>query len=269
MDLLSFLYKTRTGRLLLRPLVARPVSALGGWLLNRRVSSCLIPFFIRKTGIDPGEYDLTQIRSFNDFFCRPLKEGKRPVDQDPSHLIAPCDGLLSVYTIKKDTVFPVKQVPYTISSLLRDRRLAARYEGGTCFVFRLCVDHYHRYCYADSGRKSRNIKIPGCFHTVRPVALRQVPVFAENTREFTLICTEKFGTILQMEVGAMFVGRIRNHKQTGFVNRGEEKGMFAYGGSTVILLTCAGAVTVSEKLKEQTAAGEETPVKMGEMIASS
>ena len=153
-----------------------------------------------------------------------------------------------------------------MSSLLRDEKIARRYEGGNCFVFRLCVNHYHRYCYADSGKKSGNRKISGVLHTVRPIALREVPVFTENSREYTCIHTTHFGTLLQMEVGAMLVGRIVNYKEAGEAARGEEKGMFQYGGSTIILLTEKGTVQVRKDLLINSADGTETAVRMGEMI---
>lgn len=191
----------------------------------------------------------------------------RPVDMDPSHLSAPCDGLLSVWKIQRDTVLPVKQSHYTISSLLRDSRLAARYEGGYCFVFRLCVNHYHRYSYVDSGRKSPTRRIEGVLHTVRPVALREFPVFTENSREYTLIQSPALGTLLQMEVGAMLVGRIVNHDNACLVHRGQEKGLFQYGGSTIIVLAEKDAVSVRHDLLEHSKMGVETPVKMGECIA--
>ena len=267
MTFLSFLYETTPGRILLRPLAGRPFSALSGWLLDRRFSACLIPLFIKMNKIDTEEYDLTGVRTFNEFFRRPLKQGRRPVDRDPGHLIAPCDGYLTVYPVWEGRVIPVKQIPYTAASLLRSDRLAARFKNGTCFVFRLCVNHYHRYCYADSGRKSSGRKIKGVFHTVRPAALKQVPVFAENSREYTLIRSDVFGPILQMEVGAMLVGRIRNHRGAGEAVRGEEKGMFEYGGSTIILLLGDGAASVREDILQRSAAGEETPVRLGEMIA--
>ena len=94
---------------------------------------------------------------------------------EASNLCAPCDGLLSVWNISEDTVIPVKQSQYTVSSLLKDKELAAEYDGGLCLVFRLCVDNYHRYSYADSGKKGPNIFIPGVLHTVRPIALESRP----------------------------------------------------------------------------------------------
>ncbi len=160
---LEFLYHTLPGRFLLKGLTMPQLSKACGRFLDEEASAFLIPLFVKKTGIDVSEYDTENIHSFNDFFSRKILEGRRPVDLDPTHLIAPCDGLLSVWPITKEGIFPVKQSAYTVSSLLRDEKLARRYEGGNCFVFRLCVNHYHRYCYADSGKKSGNRKISGCF----------------------------------------------------------------------------------------------------------
>ena len=161
---------------------------------------------------------------------------------------------------------PIKQSRYRISDLVRSQRVADMYRDGVCLVFRLCVNHYHRYCYPDNGLKSANRHIDGILHTVRPAALRTVPVFTENTREYTLIKTENFGTIVMMEVGAMLVGKIHNHHQKKQVMRGEEKGYFEYGGSTVVLLVGKNKVDFYDKLFEATANHMETPVKMGEMI---
>lgn len=268
MSMLDFLYGTVPGRILLRPLAGRHLSALSGRLLDTGASKMLIPLFQKRYQIDVSEYDLTRIHSFNDFFCRPLRPGMRPVDMDPEHLIAPCDGLVKAMTIRADQILTVKQSTFTLKGLLRDEALAKRYENGTCIVFRLCVDHYHRYCYADSGEKSGNRRISGRFHTVRPAALERRPVFTENSRDYTLIRSARFGTILQMEVGAMLVGRIRNREEAGMVTRGEEKGMFQYGGSTVILLLEEGRVEIRPSIMKASSEGTETPVRMGEWIGS-
>ena len=130
----------------------------------------------------------------------------------------------------------------------------------------MCVNHYHRYCYVDSGAKSRNRRIPGVLHTVRPVALASRPVFTENSREYTLIRTDQLGTIVQMEVGAMLVGRIVNHEGKGTAVRGSEKGFFQYGGSTIILLTEPGKVQIDPAILKNSSTGNETPVKLGEVI---
>ena len=267
MTVLEFLYHTVPGRLCLKVLTAPPISRSCGRFLDSPISSRLISPFAKKNQIHLDDYLLDDVHSFNDFFSRKIRPELRPVDMDPSHLSAPCDGLLSVWKIQRDTVLPVKQSHYTISSLLRDSRLAARYEGGYCFVFRLCVNHYHRYSYVDSGRKSATRRIEGVLHTVRPVALRELPVFTENSREYTLIQSPALGTLLQMEVGAMLVGRIVNHDDACLVHRGQEKGLFQYGGSTIIVLAEKDAVSVRHDLLKHSKMGVETPVKMGECIA--
>ena len=86
---LDFLYGTAAGRALLRPLTARALSRAAGKLLDTSASRAMIPLFVRRAGIDTEEYDLSGVRSFNDFFRRPLKAGRRTIDADPSALIAP------------------------------------------------------------------------------------------------------------------------------------------------------------------------------------
>ena len=266
MNAIQFLYHTRAGRLLLPLLTHRKVSQVCGAFLDSPLSKCLIPGFVRRAGIDLADFYCEDMRCFNDCFSRRIREGLRPVCADPDSLIAPCDGLLKAYPIERDTVLCVKEVPYTVTQLLRSAELAARYEGGTCLVFRLCVEHYHRYCYIETGEKGENVFLPGVLHTVRPAALRARPVFAENCREYTLIQTARFGTILQMEVGAMLVGRIVNLHGPGHVARGAEKGMFQYGGSSIVVLLEKGSPRVNEAYFAAGREGGEVPVRLGQSL---
>ncbi len=266
MDALSFLYKTIFGRAVLKILAGRDVSKLCGKFLDSRISAKLIKGFSKKNKINLEEYQLDGIKSFNEFFRRKIKDGRRPFVMDKNILCAPCDGLLLVWNIQEGTVIPVKQSQFTIDSLLQDKDLAARFDGGLCLVFRLCVDNYHRYAYADGGQKGPNVFIPGKLHTVRPIALRSLPVFAENCREWTAIQSPNFGLFVQMEVGAMLVGKIVNHHGESLVVRGQEKGYFEYGGSTIILLLKKGAAKIDEGILQKSRQGIESPVKMGQRI---
>ena len=263
---LGFLYTTRTGRVILKILTARWISRLCGAFLSCRLSKPLIKKFVRSNNINLDEYYSDDFRCFNDCFCRKIREELRPIDMDCSHLIAPCDGLLSVYPINGDTVLPIKQSRYSIPSLLQDDELAAKYHDGVCLVFRLCVNHYHRYGYIDSGKKGENVFIKGRLHTVRPIALENYPVFVENCREYTVMETENFGTVTQIEVGAMLVGKIKNHHGEHTFSRGEEKGMFLYGGSTVVVLLEKDAAKIKKEFFDATEKGEETPVTFGQHI---
>ena len=254
----------------LRPLLpllsSKAVSAAGGAALSTRASAALVPGFIRRAGIDMSDFESREWRSFNDFFTRGLRPGARPVDPDPLALVSPCDSRLLALDITPDLTFRIKGGDYSVSSLLRNRRLAEDFAGGRCLIFRLCVDDYHRYCYFDDGCKGGNIPLPGRYYTVRPVALEHHDFFKENSREYTVMATRHFGKAVQVEVGATFVGRIENHHGVCSFRRGEEKGMFLFGGSTIVLLLGKNAADIDPRIIENTSRGLETRVLMGRKI---
>lgn len=267
---LNFLYGTTLGRLLLKPLTARWVSRLAGAFLSTPLSKGFIKSFIQKNGIDMSQFEEVTYRSYNEFFSRKIKPEARPTDMDPKHLISPCDCKLTALSIGEDTVFTLKHTPYTVSSLLKNEELANRFRGGTALIFRLCVDDYHRYCYTADGEKTEQVRIPGAFHTVNPIANDFFPIYKENTREYCLLDTDAFGQILVMEVGALLVGRIANH-QSGIarVTRGAEKGYFQFGGSTIVMLLPPNAAAIDQDILEASQKGLETVVRYGEKIGLS
>lgn len=263
---LEWMYGTRPGRLLVKLMIRPGVSRAAGWLLDRRVSALAVRPFIRKSHICMDDFEQRRFRSFNDFFTRRVLPGKRPVDDAPAHLIAPCDSKLTVYDIRPDSRFRVKGTEYTLEGLLQSKELAETFLGGTLLLFRLTVGDYHRYTYIDSGFVTGSTRIPGVFHTVNPAAASRCPIYRENTREYSLLESLRFGTVLQMEVGAAMVGRIVNAPGSRNVRRGEEKGRFEFGGSTVIVLLQKGRAILDADLLRNTAQDAETVVRLGERI---
>ncbi len=265
---LHFLYETGFGRLLLKLIIRKPVSAVAGWFMQRRVSALWIKGFIKNSHIDMSEYENRKFRSFNDFFTRKIRPECRPIDAAPDHFISPCDCKLSVFEIRSDSVFRIKGGTYTVEQLLRDRELADRFTGGTLLIFRLTVDDYHRYCYPDSGIKEDNVHIQGVYHTVNPIAYKRYAVLKENTREYTLLHSDHFDDIIMMEVGATLVGRISNLHGACEVKKGREKGHFDFGGSTVAVLVRSGVLKVDEDILRNSENGCETVIKYGERIGT-
>ena len=259
-QLLSFLYTNIFGRMLLKPLIQPQVSKLAGRYLSSAHSKWLISKFIERNEINMDIYEECDYSSFNDFFTRKIKPDCRPVPEDLDVLISPCDCLATVYPIQENTTFSIKNTEYTLRSLLRSPRLAKRFRGGYAYVLRLTVEDYHRYLYSVSGKQSKNYHIDGTYHTVNPIANDYLPIYKENTREYTVIHSKEFGDVLQMEVGALLVGKISNHKQSTVVTRGEEKGFFEYGGSTIVVLTQKGRVTPRSDLLTNSKNGYETKV---------
>lgn len=264
--MIHFLYETAAGRLLLKPLVHPAVSRIGGAFLSSGLSRILIAPFVRQQGIDMTQFEEQEYRSYNEFFSRKIRPDARPVDMEPDHFISPCDSKLTVLPIHEDSYFTLKHTKYTVRSLLRNKTLADRYKGGYAMIFRLTVDDYHRYCYAASGQKSRNIAIPGILHTVNPIANDVYPIYKENAREYSVLRSREFGDILMMEVGALMVGKIVNHHGKANVSRGQEKGYFQFGGSTVVLLVKKDMLQIRDEILENSEKGIETVVRYGECI---
>lgn len=266
--MLNTLYKSRTGEYVLRFITKPGFSRKCAGILDSGYSRMYIKRFIQKNEIDMSEYIPERWRSFNDFFIRRIRPDARPIDMRPAALISPCDGFLSTYPITPESSFAVKGARYTLGSLLENEGLASAYAGGRLLVFRMMPVNYHRYIYPDNGTKGKNVSISGKLHTVRPVAQGKYRVYSTNSREYTVLHTAHFGDVVFMEVGALMVGRIRNHHQSHAFVRGEEKGYFEYGGSTIILLLKPGAARLDAAFRPCERGATEIPVRLGERIGA-
>lgn len=266
--ILRVLYGTAPGRLLVKLLVHPVVSTIAGCFLNMKLSSFLAKAAVKKYGIDLSDYEERYFSSYNAFFRRKLIPGKRPVSAGKEILISPCDAKLLCIPVREGSLFRIKHSVYTLRSLLRNGKLAEKYEGGMLLVFRLTVDDYHHYCYIADGRKSKNVHIKGVFHSVNPFAADEIPVYKENTREYSVLETAEFGTVLMMEVGAMLVGKICNMHGAASVYQGEEKGYFEFGGSTVILGFEKDRICLDADIIRNSREQVETLVRMGERIGT-
>ena len=265
--LLEVIYGHALTRMLLRPFLSPAVSDICGKFLSTRLSRRIIPSFVKKNHIDLGIYEKQEFDSYNAFFTRKIKAEQRPINEQKNILISPSDGKVTAYPITQKGRFWIKHTQYTAAQLLKDERLAERYMGGWIYVIRLTVDDYHRYCYVADGQKSRQRKIRGVLHTVNPVANDYYPIYKMNSREYCLLKTKELGTILLMEVGALMVGKINNHEEASAqVKRGDEKGMFEFGGSTIVVMTEPGMAEPDKDIIHNTKAQAETLVKMGESI---
>lgn len=264
--ILRFLYNTVPGRMVLKIITSPTISKIVGAYMDCRVSKIHIKGFIKNNNIDMTQYEKAKYGCFNDCFTRKIKKEMRPINMEENAFIAPCDGRLSAYHISENSDFYIKKSYYSVADLIKNSKRAPDFNGGVCLVFRLCVDDYHRYGYVDDGKIVENNYVPGVLHTVRPIALNRYPVFVQNSREYSVIETNNFGTIAQIEVGALMIGKIKNHQKSGLVKKGREKGMFLYGGSTIVVLFEKDKVDIDEKYFRNTANDIETKVKFGSTI---
>ena len=134
-------------------------------------------------------------------------------------------------------------------------------------MFRLCATDYHRYCYVDSGTQNGNHFIQGSLYSVQPLAAENFRLYTKNRRSWTIMDTQNFGKIAQIEVGAFSVGGIQNCIETGSFKKGDEKGFFDLHGSTIVLLLQKDNVKLLKEIQEITSAGTEYRVKIGQTVA--
>jgi len=135
-------------------------------------------------------------------------------------------------------------------------------------ISRLCPTDYHRFHFPVAGIPGEARLINGWLYSVSPVALRRnIRYLVENKRMITRIESAEFGTVAMIEVGATNVGTIRQSFVPGRpVQKGEEKGIFAFGGSCVITLFASGRITFDADILAQSAQHIETYAKMGDRL---
>jgi phosphatidylserine decarboxylase len=240
--------------LLTRILTSKTISRIYGWTNSTRLSKKKISKFIKENNIDMNLYKKEKYYSFNDFFIRK----KKNISFD-NGFISPCDGKLLVYKIKDNLSVRIKNQNYYLSELIEE---VDSFKKGYVFVYRLSLDNYHRFHYIDDGKRIKRIKHNGRLHTVSSSSAKY-KIYIENEREYSVLETKHYGKIIYMEVGALLVGKIINHNLDTF-KRGEEKGYFLPGGSTIIII--ANNIKVDNDILEQSKKNIETIVHVGEKV---
>lgn len=263
---LNFYYNTLLGRIILKGLTSPFVSKLYGMYMDSKISVKKINKFIEENKIDMTEYESKKYTSFNQFFSREILPEKRKIESNNTCLISIADAKLKYVKITDDIKLKIKNTIYSLNELLKNEELAKKYINGDCLILRLTVSDYHRYCYLDNGTQGKIRKIKGVLHTVNSISQDKYKVYAQNSREYTVLNTENFGQVVQVEVGALLVGKIKNHNENNKFLKGEEKGFFEFGGSTIILLFEKNKIKIDEDIKQNSLKGIETKVKMGERI---
>ncbi len=267
---LVWLYYNPLGEASLHTLVKRKfVSDFYGWLMDTKWSASKIEPFVKDFNIDLTITRRQKFKTFNDFFIRKLKPDARPVNRDTNIVVSPGDGKILAYQDIKKQDFIVKGYKFDVASYLKNDSLAALYSDGSMVLLRLCPTDYHRYHFPLSGAVSPEVIINGDLYSVSPIALRDMAdIFLINKRNYIILANRRFGDVIMSEIGATMVGSIVQTYKGSQVEKGQEKGFFKFGGSSIILLFKKDSVQIDRDLLENTAKGLETEVKMGERIGA-
>jgi len=235
--------------------------------MDRTSSAKWIYPFIEDFDIDMSGAQEQEFKNFNDFFTRKLKDNARPIDTSFNIVVSPADGKILAYADISNSDFIIKGFRFDVSSFLDNAVLAQKYRDGALLIFRLAPVDYHRFHFPVSGNLTSNKKIDGDYYSVNPLALRKkAEIFCLNKREYAIISSSLFGDVIMAEVGATMVGSIVQTYTGSSVKKGEEKGYFKFGGSTVVILFEKSKINIDKDLLINTARGHETAVKMGERI---
>jgi phosphatidylserine decarboxylase len=193
-------------------------------------------------------------RSLQECFTRELREGVRPVDEDPAVVVSPCDAVVGAYgLVTHGRVFQAKGFPYTARDLFGSDELAERHEGSLFVTLRLKSNMYHRFHAPMDARLERVRYLSGDTWNVNPITLRRVErLFCKNERavlelfpahpdaSLTMVCVASI-LVASMEIHG--AGRVLDLRYDGprnidckgkSVHKGEELGLFR-SGSTIVL----------------------------------
>jgi phosphatidylserine decarboxylase len=272
---LRWTYGHPAGAIALWSFVKRPFfSAWYGRRMSDPASASRVRPFIDRYGLDPDDFAVSpdDFRSFNEFFYRKLKPSARPIDEDPASVVFPADGRHLGFQKASaiEGVF-IKGQSFDLPKLLGDAELAARYANGSLILSRLCPVDYHRFHFPVAGIPGETRMIDGPLFSVSPIALRgKLAYLWTNKRTITPLRTERFGTVLLLEIGATCVGTIQQTFAPGqTVEKGAEKGYFAFGGSSTITLFEPGAVRLESDLADHSSHQVELYAKVGTRMAHS
>lgn len=265
---LIWLYNNPVGEATLWTVAKRKfVSSFYGEMMDQPSSAEKIQPFIKDFDIDMSIAQEQKFSNFNDFFIRKLKVEARPIAGDSTVIISPADGKILAYENLNNADFYVKGSRFNVASFLDDADLAKKYQNGTLLVFRLAPPDYHRFHFPIRGKIIANKKIDGDYYSVNPIALRKkAEIFWLNKREYSILQNPLFGEVIMAEVGATMVGSMIQTYQGNSVKKGQEKGYFKFGGSTVVLLFEKDKIDVDDDLLRNSAKNIETTIQLGNQI---
>lgn len=276
---IKFIYDNSFGQMLAPIIASKPISQLYGCYQDWSISKNKVAPFVEKFNIDLSMYKAGSIsaekkensyKNFNEFFIREFEDKQRAFVDDENIMPAFCEARYFGHAeINSDVEIPVKGKLLKSNDLLGGSKWSPVFEGGPLIVARLCPVDYHRYHYPLSGETLDSFPIKGQYHSVNPLALKSKPeIFIINERRASILETEKFGKLAYIEVGAAMVGKIiQSHDETKPHLKGDEKGYFLFGGSTVILLGEKGRWSPSGDILANTKGGVETYLQLGEEVA--
>lgn len=203
--------------------------------------------------------------SWDDFFTRRLRPGVRPTDhpEDGAIIVNPCESV--VYKISEDVQarshFWLKGQPYSLYHMLNNDNFSYQFVGGTVYQGFLSALNYHRWHSPVNGTIAKIAHVPGAYCAASPAvgfgngrdagsnASVASQAFLTNLATRVLIFIQAdnpdIGLMCFVGVGMVEVSSCEATVVEGQrVKKGDQIGMFHYGGSTHCLVFRPGTKIV-------------------------
>jgi phosphatidylserine decarboxylase len=203
--------------------------------------------------LDLSDARRSTFKSVHDCFTRELKDGARPIDEDPGVMVSPCDAIVGASgRIVGTEVLQIKGCAYSLRDLVPDEEFERVYRNGRYVTLRLTSGMYHRFHAPQTCNVEHVIYISGDTWNVNPIALKRIErLFCKNERAVIRLRLAAGGhCVTLVPVAAILVASIRLHfldvvlglKHRGanrFVcdarfSKGEEMGWFEHGSTIIV-----------------------------------
>ena len=190
--------------------------------------------------------------SWDAFFVRDFAKDIRPVEGlgDNSIIVSACES--DVYRIANNVqqmdTFWLKEQPYSLYHMLNgDPDYGKSFEGGIVYQAFLSARSYHRWHAPVSGTVEKIVFVPGTYYAASPTAPRDPAATDKSQPYITQLATrvlifikannEKIGLMCFIAVGMSEVSTCQvTIQDNDSVEKGDEIGMFHFGGSTHCLI---------------------------------
>lgn len=237
---------------------------------NSPLSKWKIELFINKHEIDMTDFEVVPYRSFAEFFDRRFRSGARKFPSSAHEMGAFAEARYFAWKrVDLDQQFPVKGYSLNAQQILGSAELAAPFDRGPALLVRLSPVDYHRVHHPDDGQTLGHRRLGGRLWTVNWHALQnKQDILFDNERNVNILQTRNFGRLGFVEVGALSVGRIAQvHPVDLPFRRGEEKSVFRFGGSAIVVFGEPEKWCPTEDILKHTRENVETLVRLGDCVA--
>ncbi|EGN97311.1 hypothetical protein SERLA73DRAFT_92387 [Serpula lacrymans var. lacrymans S7.3] len=187
--------------------------------------------------------------SWDEFFTRLFRPGKRPVFPDEDNFINnACESTVfrKASDVKENDTFWLKGQPYSLVDMLNNDSFAPQFAGGTVYQAFLSPLDYHRWHSPVNGTIEKTVLLPGTYYSAVPdnegdgAIIRSQPYItavAARALIFIRSSNPSIGLMCFVGVGMVEVSSCEIIVNPGDkVSKGQQIGMFHFGGSTHCLI---------------------------------